>query len=58
MPQLAMTCNKSTTSINIYVVEITFCYVYALSAVFFSYFSAHNVKYGVKTLNIKVQINT
>ncbi len=32
-----MSCNKSTTSINIYVVKITFCSVNALSAGLFSY---------------------
>ncbi len=37
--------NKSTTSINIYVVKITFCSVNALPAGLFS-FSAHHIKYA------------
>ncbi len=41
----SMTCNKSTTSINIYVVKITFCSVNALPAGLFSY-SAHHIKYA------------
>ncbi len=36
---------KSTTSINIYVVKITFCSVNALPAGLFSY-SAHHIKYA------------
>ncbi len=42
----SMTCNKSITSINIYVAKITFCSVNALSAGLFSYFSAHHIKYA------------
>ncbi len=42
----SMTCSKSTTSINIYVVKITFCSVNALSAGLFSYFSVHHIKYA------------
>ncbi len=41
----SMTSNKSTTSINIYVVKITFCSVNALPAGLFSY-SAHHIKYA------------